>query len=575
MSSQCDHLGEHPEFAQRLLDRSCHEPQRGDAGRERIAVFGTDSYVSLGTGIVVTTLVFNLATVCGMSLLFQHRVTCEYLLTGLAGSLVIACVILYVGAAILREVERGRWDLIASEERIRQIAHFDAVTGLPNRILLKDRMCKALSEAARNRTPLAVLFVDLDRFKSINDTLGHHAGDEVLRTVGDRLEQSLRDVDTVARLGGDEFVILLPRTDAKGASEVAEKVRSAVAQTLVIEGHHVSVTPSIGISVCPDDGMDMEALIRNADTAMYRAKGDGSNTLRFFRPETQDATRRQVMLERNIRGALRRNEFTLLYQPQIDTRSGAIVAVTALLRWNHPERGLLSPDAFLPLAESGGLLATLGEWYLTEACSQNAAWHASGVLSTAVVIHLSGQHFKHPALLGQLQRVLLHSGLKPEQLELELTESSITDSADSGLDRLHRFKQYGIQFAINEFGTSHCSLTYLKDLPVDKLKIEPSFIHGLPRNQYDAIIVRSMIDLAHSLRMKVVADGVDSPMQLEYLRAKGCDVYQGRLCGDPLPAAAFIRSLPQFTGRHREFADTGLDNRNWDHSPRAADTASV
>lgn len=544
MSSQCEHLGRHGEFESRFLDRERFggEPPENSGST---AALGSMGYHSVGTGVVATNILLALATVCGMSLIVHHQVTYDYFLTGLAVSVIISSFTLYFGASIIREIERGRWDLIASEERIRQIAHFDAVTGLPNRILLKDRMTKALSEANRNRTPLAILFIDLDRFKSINDTMGHHVGDEVLKIIGERLDGALRDVDTVARLGGDEFVILLPRTDAKGASDVAEKIRDAVAQSCSIEGRDLSVTPSIGISMYPDDGVDVDTLIRNADTAMYRAKGAGANALRFFRPQTQDAARRRIALQRDIRRAFRQNEFTLRYQPQIDAQSGAIAAVAALLRWKHPERGLLAPDEFLPLVEASGLITPLSEWYLMEACREYAVWHSAGLLRSTVVIHLSGQHIRHHELMRQVLRILQRSGLKPCQLELEFAESSVTDNIAFSVDCLHEFKEHKIRIAINEFGTSHCSLTYLKGLPVDKLKIEPSFVQGLPRNHYDGIIARSMIDLAHSLQMKAVAEGVETPLQLKYLREKGCDIYQGSLFSEPLPAGAFMRSLQE------------------------------
>lgn len=557
MASQCDDPGVNPEYDHRL---HCRKPVPGTQGvtaSARMTTFGSISYTSLGAGLVVTTVLLMLLTVCGMSLAFHHEVKQEYLLTGLVASFVVCCFLVYAGAAIIREIDRGRWDLIASEERIREIAHFDPLTGLPNRILLKDRMTKALSDAARNHDPLAILFLDLDRFKSINDSMGHHVGDEVLRAVAARLAKSLRDVDTVARLGGDEFVILLPRTDAQGAAEVAEKIREAIGQPFLIEGQELTATPSIGISICPDDALEMDTLIKNADTAMYRAKSEGSNAVRFFSKETLDGTRHQIALEQGIHRAFVRHEFELFYQPQIDTMSGEIVAVAALLRWNHPQRGLLLPDKFMPLAEASGLVVPLGEWFLTEACHQNAQWHGSGMLRTSVVVNLSSQQFKQRDLIPEIRRLLHQTGLEPHHLEFELTESSITENGAFTLDRILRFREQGIQFSINEFGTSHCSLTYLKDLPVDKLKIEPSFVKDVHRNQYDSIIVRSIIDLAHSLDLKVVAEGVASPDQLMYLREKGCDVYQGPIYSAPLRAGEFIRMMENAkrrTGFQREVA---------------------
>lgn len=489
-----------------------------------------------------------LTSVCSMGVILHDELTPADWLTGASTAALTAGFTLCAGLALARQMRRTHGHLIESEERIRRLAHYDAVTGLPNRILLKDRIRKELSAAARNRNSLALLFLDLDRFKAVNDSLGHQAGDELLRTVGERLERSLREVDTVARLGGDEFIVVLPQTDAAGASEVAEKIRVAIAESYEINGRQIAVTPSIGVSLYPDDGMDMDSLMRNADTAMYRAKQAGSNTFRFFAAaRTLNPAQRPVNHARDIRRALRDDEFTIQYQAQVDAQAGTIVAVDAQLGWKHPDRGLLTAREFLPIAATCDLLGTLGEWYLTRAGKQLAAWHATGLLRTAVVIHLSRLQVCDPLLVPSIRRALLQTGLEPSHWEIELSESSLGDIPAGALARLLDLRHCGVRFALNEFGTSHASLAQVTKLPVEKLKIDPAFVEGLPRNQFDALIVASMIDLAHNLGKRFVADGVASKAQMSYLRAKGCDIVQGPLHGTPADAAVFTRALQGMT----------------------------
>ncbi len=501
---------------------------------------GSIALAALGSAL------FTLTSVCAMGLVLHQQVTSEDWLTGFGTAVLTAGFTFMAGRALVRQIWQTHNRLIRSEERIRRLAHFDAVTGLPNRILLKDRVRKELSAAARHQTQLAFLFLDLDRFKAVNDSLGHSVGDELLRAVGERLERSLRDVDTVARLGGDEFVVVLPHTDASGAAEVAEKLRLTIGQSYDVSGGSISVTPSIGISMYPDDGLDLDSLMRNADTAMYRAKTEGSNSFRFFGSKAPQQTKWRWQHQKHgkeIQRALDNNEFAIYYQSQLDIRTGAIAAVEAQLGWNHPKRGPLAAREFLPIAASCDLLETLGEWYLLEASKQLAAWHAAGLVQSPLALHVSRQQVCLPSLVSLMQRVLLQTGLNPCQWELELSESSLNDVPADALNRLLAFRHYGMRFAINEFGSSHSGLAQVKSLPLEKLKVDRAFIEGLPRNQFDAIIVTSMIDLAHNLGKTFVADAVSSPAQLKFLHAKGCDIVQGPVYGAPVDAATFTRNL--------------------------------
>lgn len=499
---------------------------------------GSIALAALGSAL------FALTSVCAMRLMLHRAITHGDWLTGLCAAALTAAFTFVAGRALVRRMLRTRQQLIESDERIRGLAHFDAVTGLPNRILLKDRVRRELSAAARNQTPLAFLFLVLDRFKDVNDSVGHQAGDELLRTLGERLEQSLRDVDTAARLGGDEFVVILPYTDASGAAEVADKLRLAIGRPHSLDGRPIAVTPSIGISMYPGDGMDMDSLMRHAHTAMHQARTDGANSFRFFRsqaPRTMQQSARNRAEE--IGRALRNDEFTIDYQAQVDVHTGAIVAVEAQFGWNHPDLGQLGAREFIPLAATCGLLEPLAEWYLLQASRQLASWHASGLLDTPLALHLSGQQFCLPSLASLMQRVLLETGLEPCHWELELSEGSLNDVPADVMKRLLAFRHYGMHFAIREFGTSHNGLASIKSLPATKLKADPAFVEDLPRNQLDAIIVTSMIDLAHNLGKKFVADGVSSRAQLKFLRARGCDIAQGPVHGKPADAAAFTRTL--------------------------------
>lgn len=483
-----------------------------------------------------------LITVSGLGFLLYGEVAYDQVVSGLATAVVVSGFVIALVLAVMEQIRLGRIDLIESEERIRQIAHFDALTGLPNRILFKDRVTKALAEAVRNRDEFAILFLDLDRFKAINDSLGHHVGDEVLRVVSDRLAKALREVDTVSRLGGDEFVVLLPHTGAEGAIEVAEKIRSALAEPFTVDGRSLSVTPSIGISSYPDDGLDMDTLIRHADAAMYHAKRKGRNGIhRFCGPTTKEAERERVADEREMRAALARREFVLFYQPRIDAVSGDVVGVQTLVRWNHPVKGWVLPETFGPLAEATGLIVPLTDWVVSEACRQNLHWRTRGLLKAPIVVRLSAQQLKQEDSIVRVGDTLRRTGLHPGDLEFEVSASEAAEPGVLMLDRLRRLRELGIQVSIRDFGAGGFRLSQLRTLPVDSITIARSFVRNLPGNQFDAIIIRSIIDLAHSAALRAVA--VDNPEQLEYLKSSGCDAFQGKVYGEPRAAGAFAETL--------------------------------
>jgi diguanylate cyclase (GGDEF)-like protein/PAS domain S-box-containing protein len=426
-----------------------------------------------------------------------------------------------------------------AEAHIQRLAHFDALTGLPNRILLNDRCQHALSVAQRNQQSVALIFLDLDHFKNINDSLGHRVGDEVLIELALRLKAAVREQDTVSRLGGDEFILLLPDTDASGAAHVAEKLLHAALQPFLIEQHELTVTPSIGIALYPKDGSSLDALSRCADAAMYRAKGDGRNSYRFFTTEIQARSDRTLLLDNALRRALERNQLTLHYQPQISMNTGQTVGAEALLRWTHPELGAISPAEFIPIAESSGLILPIGEWVIRTAVKQLASWIAAGMAPITMAVNLSSVQFRHADLPQLVTTILEEAALPAELLELELTEGvSMTNplSAIAVMDDLHR---RGVRMSIDDFGTGYSSLSYLKRFQVYKLKIDQTFVRDITEDPDDKAIVGAIISLAHSLGLKTIAEGVETEGQLAFLQDRGCDEVQGYYFSRPLPAEAF------------------------------------
>jgi diguanylate cyclase (GGDEF)-like protein/PAS domain S-box-containing protein len=434
----------------------------------------------------------------------------------------------YVG--IFSDITRHK----EAEARIQRLAHFDALTGLPNRALLHDRARHALSMAQRSREQLAVLFLDLDHFKNINDTLGHRIGDELLVEVGNRMVAATRKEDTVSRQGGDEFVVILPGTDADGAAYVARKLIEMIAHSVKVEQYELVVTPSIGIAVYPSDGEDFETLSRSADTAMYRAKQDGRNTFRFFTPEMQEHSARSLRLEGGLRHALARGELQLFYQPQLSLVDGRVVGAEALLRWRNPDLGEVMPAEFISVAEDSGLILPIGEWVLRTAIQQMKAWMDAGLAPMIMAINLSAAQFRHAHLPELVTRALADEGLAPEFLELELTESVAMDDPLAAIAVMDELRACGVRMSIDDFGTGYSSLSYLKRFQVYKLKIDQSFVSDLSADPESKAIVRAVISLADSLGMRTIAEGVETEEQLNFLREQGCHEVQGYYYSRPL-----------------------------------------
>jgi diguanylate cyclase len=436
-----------------------------------------------------------------------------------------------------------------AEEQTRYLALNDALTGLPNRVLLLERLHHAIAHVQRRNKQLALLFIDLDRFKNINDSLGHFVGDKLLCEVAKRFIHCVRETDTVSRQGGDEFVILLSEIDsAESVAEIAEKLLAVVAQPYFVDGYELSVTHSIGISVFPDDGDNIEAIMRKADTAMYKAKEAGRNNYQFYTRDMSVAAIGRLALENDLRRALERDEFVLHYQPQIVLDTGRIVGIEALIRWQHPERGLLYPDQFIGLAEDSGLIVPIGRWVLRTACQQNRAWQQRGIAAVPIAVNLSAVQLRRRDFMDDVTEVLRESGLAAEHLNFELTESVLMHGANTTVSLLHTLRQMGIRLSIDDFGTDYSSLSYLKRFPVNTLKIDRTFIADITADADDAAITRAIISMGHSLRLRVIAEGVETREQLEFLRALHCDEAQGNYFGRPLPAAEAEQRLLEAAG---------------------------
>lgn len=416
-------------------------------------------------------------------------------------------------------------------------ASYDTLTGLSNRCRLQDRLQLAILSAERYKYQLTVAFIDLDQFKFINDSLGHFTGDQLLKTVAQRLQSCLRESDTVARYGGDEFVVVINHSNEAVISLLMSKILASVAEPVVVDGQELQVTCSIGFSVYPIDGLDAQTLLRNADAAMYRAKEQGRNNAQFYTEELNQKIRKRMAMELMLRHALERNEFLLHYQPQVGLQTGAIVGVEALIRWKPGAQEMISPTDFIPLAEELGLIVPIGEWVLKTACAQMKTWHNAGLPKVSVSVNLSARQFKQPNLVEVIARVLQETGLDARYLELELTESMVMDNVEVVVLTLGKLKAMGIKLSIDDFGTGYSSLSYLKQFPIDILKIDQSFVKDLTNDRNDAAIVRSIIALAHSLKLSVIAEGVETEEQLNYLRAHVCDAVQGYYFSRPVSAA--------------------------------------
>ncbi|MGV8894695.1 MAG: EAL domain-containing protein [Burkholderiaceae bacterium] len=427
----------------------------------------------------------------------------------------------------------------AAQDHIQHLARFDALTGLPNRVLLTDRTNQALSMAQRSHTSLALLFLDLDRFKNVNDSLGHSIGDALLVALAQRLSAGVREQDILSRLGGDEFILVLPETDAAGAAHIARILLEAMAKPYQIKLHELTITASIGIALYPDNAVDFESLSKCADIAMYRAKHDGRNNFCFYSPEMQARSVRTLQLENALRRALERNQLELHYQPQVSLRDGSIIGAEALLRWNHPELGSISPCEFIPIAEDSGQILQIGEWVLRTAARQCRAWTETVLAPFTMAVNLSALQFRHPQLTALVMQIIEQEGLPPSCIELELTESAAMDNPLAAIAVMDSLHACGIRMSIDDFGTGYSSLSYLKRFQVYKLKIDQSFVRDIAADPEDDTIVGAIISMAHSLGLQTIAEGVETEQQLAFLREQGCDEVQGYYFSKPLPAEQF------------------------------------
>ena len=431
-----------------------------------------------------------------------------------------------------------------TDERLRQLAHFDPLTGLPNRMLLQDHLKRAMAEANLLGRLVAVMFLDLDRFKTVNDTLGHEIGDALLGSVAERLAACLRPGDTVSRLGGDEFTVVLTNVaHVDDVTHVVQKILDQFLSPFRIAGRNLFVNPSIGITLYPLDEKDTTNLLRDADIAMYRAKELGGNTFQFYTPELNARAARRLELETGLRQALERQELRLHYQPLVDIKTGRIRGMEALLRWQHPEYGLIPPLDFIPLAEDTGLIIPIGEWVLKTACAQIKAWHDTGFPTLQVAVNLSSKQLRDRSLIAAVEGALTESGLDARYLDLELTESVLMQDMELAGTILTALKKVGVSFSLDDFGTGYSSLSYLKRFPIDYLKIDRSFVLDILTDPVGAGLVKAIIAMANVLHIKVIAEGVETYEQLEYLRRQGCDITQGYFCSPPVDAAAFSELL--------------------------------
>jgi diguanylate cyclase (GGDEF)-like protein len=461
----------------------------------------------------------------------------------LAGGLVIAWNLVRRQAAAYRTIADSLREM---EERLRYQAYHDALTDLPNRLLFTEHLSPELAQARRHSRPLAVLFLDLDHFKVINDTLGHAVGDQLIKDVAQRLRAGLRESDTVARLGGDEFSILLPELASPvDAAMIAEKLLRLVASPVTLAGRELSVTASIGIALHPSDGTDVESLLQSADLAMYRAKDMGRNHYQLSSP-TLNASKalERLSMENSIWRGLQGREFELYYQPQLDLQTEGVECVEALIRWPRSDGKVTEPSDFVPLAEGSRLIVPLGEWVLRSACAQVKAWQSEGLSWVRVAVNVSVREFQELDFLSKLDGVLRETRLDPRSLDIEVTESMAMQNVELTLAVLRQLREIGVGVVLDDFGTGHSSLSYLKLLPITKVKIDRSFVRDVPHDAGDAAIVSAVIVMAKTLKIKVVAEGVETPEQLAYLKGLGCDEIQGYLFSRPMPAWSVPLFLP-------------------------------
>ena len=452
-----------------------------------------------------------------------------------------------------RELEVANSSLATSKEqaecvakRMEYHAHHDALTGLPNRILLNDRITTELAHARRKQGMVAVLFLDLDRFKIINDSLGHAVGDQLLRVIARRLGNCVREEDTVARLGGDEFMVLLPNINGSSdAGRIARKVIDCLIDPISCNGHELHITTSVGISIYPYDGTDSETLIKHADISMYRAKELGRNKAVYFTAEMNAGARKQLALETSLRQAVEKNQLKLFYQPKIDITRNTIVGVEALLRWEHPTMGMISPMEFIPVAEDSGLIVPIGEWVLNTAFRQLKQWHLAGHTSLTVAVNLSSAQLARPGFEGVVEKALHHADLDAGMTELEITENVAMENLEYAIAILEKLKNIGITIAMDDFGTGYSSLSYLRRLPIDVVKIDQSFVREIPDSQEDVLIAQAIIAMAKSLKLSLIVEGVENVRQLNFFKQQGCSIVQGFLFSKPVEADEISHMLTE------------------------------
>lgn len=449
---------------------------------------------------------------------------------------------------MLQEIEERNLTLRQRQEHLQELAHFDTLTRLPNRVLFHDRLQQAMNLALRNDQAIAVMFLDLDSFKDINDTLGHRTGDLLLQQVANRMELVLRDCDTVARLGGDEFTIFAQNVKTPAnACKIAHKIQDLFEIPYCLDGQQIFVTCSIGITLFPTDGDSIDILLMNADIAMYHAKADGKNGYRLYSKEMNQQASERVTLQTDLRKALELQQLHLLYQPKFDTTTGMISGVEALIRWQHPDRGPIPPSRFIPLAEESGCIQAITEWVLQTACRQAKFWYDNNKRNISVAVNLSAYSLKRNNAPNMVQQALVESGLPSHLLELELTESMLIENDQHAEETLHALKRLGIKIAIDDFGTGYSSLSYLHRFPIDALKIDRSFVWNMNRSDSDLAIVIAIIAMGHSLHLQVVAEGVETEEQLATLKKCGCETIQGYLLGRPITAAELTSQLKRST----------------------------
>jgi diguanylate cyclase (GGDEF)-like protein len=462
-------------------------------------------------------------------------------------ALVLPCFALVGGriSDLRQRVRRTNDELSSALAMIQKMATHDTLTSLPNRALFNETLTHAIAQASRHGRHLAIFFMDMDRFKNINDTLGHGVGDRVLQETSRRLAGSVRASDLVARLGGDEFVLLVEDFhETSDLSDIATKILEGFGPTFMVDGHELALSASIGVCTYPEDGKDAQTLLSNADIAMYRAKEQGRNRFCFYAAELNHLSEERLALEAALRHALERGEIEVFYQPKIEFANGRVTGVEALIRWRHPKLGLLMPDRFIALAEEIGVIVPIGHWTLRRVCERARRWHEQG-MHLSVAVNLSASQFHEPELLGVLAGILKSTGLAPQTLELEITESMVMKDPERAVKVMEALRAMGVRLSIDDFGTGHSSLGYLKRFPINQLKVDRTFVRDLPHNGDDVAITRAVIAMAHSLKMSVVAEGVEHQHQFDLLRAEGCDEFQGFFCRPPLEEDELMRFLAE------------------------------